>query len=205
MKLVIIGGNSGTGSILAELACQAGHGVTTVSRSGSASAPAQIKQLTGDASDPLFAAQAIAGADAVAITVGGSKGRKNARTSVTRSIIHAMGQHSPQRLLVQSSLGAGNSAAQLPGAIGLLTKVLLAKPLADHNEQEKLVENSGLQWSIVRPTGLANKPATGSWTALRVGEPGRLGGSISRRDLAAFMLQMLHDPDTVQQAYGISN
>ncbi|MFD1375652.1 NAD(P)-dependent oxidoreductase [Micrococcus antarcticus] len=205
MKLVIIGGNSGTGAALAELARQASHEVTVVSRSGSRTAHGQINQLNGDASDPEFAVQAIAGADAVAITVGGSKGKKNARTSVTRSVTHAMQANGPQRLLIQSSLGAGNSGSQLPGVIGLISKMLLAKPLADHTEQEKLVEDSGLDWSIVRPTGLGSKPALGKWTALQVGEPGRLGGSITRDDLAAFMLETLQSNQSISKGYGVSN
>lgn len=205
MKLVIIGGNGGTGAALAELARQASHEVTVVSRSGSSTAHDQITQLKGDAADPVFAAQAITGADAVAITVGGSKGHENARTSVTRSVVRAMQAKGPQRLLIQSSLGAGNSASQLPGVIGFLSKILLAKPLADHSEQEKLVEDSGLDWSIVRPTGLGNKPALGTWTALQVGEPGRLGGTITRADLAAFMLHTLESEQSIGKAYGISN
>lgn len=205
MKLVIIGGNGGTGALLAKLAREANHEVTVVSRSAAHAADEQITHIQADASDPLLAAQAIAGADAVAITVGGSKGKQNARTSVTRSVVHAMEQNGPKRLLIQSSLGAGNSGTQLPGVIGFVSKVLLAKPLADHTEQKKLVENSALDWSIVRPTGLNNKPALGKWTALQVGESGRLGETITRHDLAAFMLQTLENEQSIHKAYGISN
>ena len=106
---------------------------------------------------------------------------------------------------VQSSLGAGDSISQLPGAIGFITKVLLAKSLTDHIAQEELVQASGLEWNIVRRTGLNNKPGTGSWIALEVGEAGRLNGSISRHDLAAFMLQVLSDPIIVHKAFGISS
>lgn len=211
MKLVIIGGNHGTGAVLAEQARLANHQVTIVSRSGSDAAHPQIVQVKADATDPLALAEALSGADAVVITVGGSKGVKLARTAVTGSVIQAMqtlqatAGNGPRRLLVQSSLGAGNSATQLPGAIGLITKVLLAAPLKDHNQQEQLVTGSGLDWSIVRPTGLSNKPATGKWTALQVDEVGKLGGSITRADLAAFMLATLEDAQSTGKAYGISN
>ncbi|ANE03644.1 hypothetical protein ccrud_05060 [Corynebacterium crudilactis] len=90
MKLLIIGGNSGTGALLAEAALAQSHEVTVVSRSGSTTADPRIKQLNGDASDPGFITSAIHGADAVAITVGGSKGVKNARSHVTETVIGAV-------------------------------------------------------------------------------------------------------------------
>lgn len=204
MKLVIIGGNSGTGALLAELARAQSHAVTVVSRSGSVTAHSDIRQVKGDATDQHVVAQAIAGADAVVITVGGSKGNKRARTDVTRAVVAAMAEEGPRRLLVQSSLGAGDSGNQLPGFIGAITKLLLAGPLADHSAQEEIVRASALDWNIVRPTGLSKKPGSGSWTALEVGESGAFKGTISRQDLAQFMLQLVTDPQESHKAYGVS-
>lgn len=36
----------------------------------------------------------------------------------------------------------------------------------------------GLDWTIVRPSGLTDKPAAGSWQALETSEPGTLCGLI---------------------------
>lgn len=202
MKITIIGGSKGTGAALAALARDTGHEVTVLSRSGSA--PAGVRSLTGDATDRATAGEAVAGADAVVVTVGGAKGSRRHRTEVTRAVVDAMGTHGVRRLLVQSSLGSGDSATQLPGVLGFVTKVLLAAPLADHNEQESVVMGSGLDWTIVRPTGLTNKPAEGAWQALQVGEPGRLKGTITRADLAAFMLEALEDVAAISTAYGVS-
>lgn len=63
----------------------------------------------------------------------------------------------------------------------------------------------GLDWTIVRPTGLTDKPATGAWRALEPSQEGKLGGTITRADLAAFMLQALTDDATIGSAVGISN
>ena len=110
-----------------------------------------------------------------------------------------------RRLVVQSSLGAGDSGSQLPGPLGLLTRILLAKPLADHNEQEAVVRDSGLDWTIVRPTGLTDKEPAGTWRALEPGEDGKLRGSIPRRDLAACMLGILTEESTIGKALGVSS
>ncbi|MFZ3452517.1 NAD(P)-dependent oxidoreductase [Arthrobacter sp. 7Tela_A1] len=203
MKITIIGGSKGTGAQLAAQARKAGHEVTVLSRSGNA--PEGIHVVRGDATDPAVAGQAVAGADAVVITVGGAKGVPNQRAAVTRAVIEAMKKEDVQRLMVQSSLGAGDSGSQMPAPLRMAMKVALAKPLADHNEQEAAIQSSGLDWTIVRPTGLTDKDPIGSWQALQTSEPGTLRGSIPRADLAACMLGLLDDPASIGKAVGVSS
>lgn len=203
MNLTVIGGSQGTGAIVAELAREAGHEVTVLSRSGRA--PSGVRSVTGDATDPAVARQAVEGADAVVVTVGGAKGVRRQRATVTRSVITAMAGAGVHRLVVQSSLGAGDSGSQMPLPLRLVMKAVLAAPLADHDEQESAVRASGLDWTIVRPTGLTTKPATGRWRALQVGEPGTLGGSIPRADLAAYLLEAVSNEALVGRAVGISS
>lgn len=203
MKITIVGGSKGTGAELASAAREAGHEVTVLSRSGRA--PAGVRVITGDAADPAVASRAVTGADAVVVTVGGAKGVAHQRSAVTRTVIGAMQEAGVRRLVVQSSLGAGDSGSQLPGPLGLITRVLLAKPLADHNEQESAVQGSGLDWTIVRPTGLTDKDPAGTWRALEPGDSGKLKGSIPRRDLAACLLGILTDDSTIGKALGVSS
>ncbi|WP_104101497.1 NAD(P)-dependent oxidoreductase [Arthrobacter sp. 08Y14] len=203
MKITIVGGSKGTGAQLAALAQAAGHEVTVVSRSGNA--PAGVHAVSGDATDPAVAARAVAGADAVVVTVGGAKGVSRQRATVTESVIGAMQKAGVHRLLVQSSLGAGDSGSQMPAPLRLVMQAVLAKALADHNKQEAAVQSSGLEWTIVRPTGLTDKEPTGTWKALTTGDGGRLGGSIPRRDLAACMLGLLTDDSSVGKALGVSS
>ncbi|MDV8002549.1 NAD(P)-dependent oxidoreductase [Rhodococcus sp. IEGM 1408] len=203
MKLSIIGGSQGTGALLAELARDAGHEVTVVSRSGTA--PAGVRTVVGSATDPAVAREAVTGADAIVITVGGAKGVRRQRAEVTRSVVAAMTETGARRLVVQSSLGAGDSGTQMPLPLRLVMKVLLAAPLADHNAQESVVATSGLDWTVVRPTGLTARPGTGSWRVHEVGDGGKLGGTIPRADLAAYLLEVLSDDALVGRAVGISS
>lgn len=202
MKITVIGGSQGTGSLLAVLAAERGHEATALSRRGTA--PAGVRGVAGDARDAEVLAAALAGADAVVVCVGGAKGVDHQRSAVTRAVIAAMQAAGVRRLVVQSSLGAGDSGSQLPGAIGWITKLVLKGPLADHDEQEAAVTASGLDWTIVRPTGLTNRPGTGSWLALEPTEEGTLKGSITRQDLAAMLLSTLEDEATVGRALGVS-
>lgn len=203
MKITIVGGSHGTGALLASLAQEAGHEVTAVSRSGDV--PAGVRRVVGDASDPAVASEAVAGADAVLVTVGGAKGVHHQRAAVTRAVIDAMRAAGVRRLVVQSSLGAGGSASQIPGPARAITSLFLAKPLADHNEQESAVTTSGLDWTIVRPSGLTNKEPTGSWRALEATSDAKLAGTIPRADLAAYLLTVPADDTAVGKAYGISS
>ena len=202
MKITIVGGSAGTGAELASLAHEAGHEVTALSRTGRA--PAGVRAMAGDASDSAVVSAAISGADAVVVTVGGAKGVAHQRAAVTRAVIAAMQKEGVRRLVVQSSLGAGDSGSQLPAPLRLLMRTVLAKALADHNEQEAAVQSSSLDWTIVRPTGLTNKEPAGTWKALTTDDDGRLGGSIPRRDLAACMLGVLTDDSTIGKALGVS-
>ncbi|GAA3294950.1 NAD(P)-dependent oxidoreductase [Arthrobacter citreus] len=203
MKITIIGGSGGTGAELASLAQAAGHDVTVLSRSGRA--PAGVRAVAGNATDPDTAASAVSGADAVVVTVGRAKGVAHQRTAVTRAVITAMQREGVRRLLVQSSLGAGDSGKQMPAPLRLLMQVALAKALADHNEQEAAVKASGLDWTIVRPTGLTNKEPAGTWKALKTDDKGTLGGTVPRRDLAACMLDILGDNSSIGTAPGVSS
>lgn len=203
MNITVVGGSQGTGEQVAIAATQAGHEVTVVSRSGNV--PAGTTAVVGSATDLGVARAAVEGADAVVITVGAAKGMKHARTAVTRSVIKAMQETGARRLVVQSSLGAGDSGKQLPVPLRQLMKVLLAKPLADHNEQEAAVKESGLEWTIVRPTGLKNAPALGTWQAHEVSEGETLGGTVPRADLAAYLLEVVEDDSTIGKAFGISS
>lgn len=203
MNITIIGGSKGTGAQLATVAIDADHDVTVVSRSGTAPAGAGV--VAGDASDAGVLREAITGADAVVVTVGGAKGVEHQRAKVTKAVIAAMEDSSVRRLVVQSSLGAGDSGSQMPARLRVLMKAVLAKPLADHDEREAAVFASGLDWTVVRPTGLKDKPATGSWRALEVSDEGTLSGSIPRADLAACILGVLGDDATIGKALGVSS
>lgn len=202
MNLTIIGGSQGTGASLAQQALAAGHQVTVVSRRGKGPAGARI--VTGSATDPRVLADALTNANAVVITVGAAKDNPTQRTEVTRAVVEAMNVAGVRRILVQSSLGAGDSMQQLPALLRPVMKVVLAKPLADHNTQEMAVQASNLDWTIVRPAGLKDGDGTGTWKAHTTDEKSTLKATVQRADVAAYILSVLEDPDTFNTAVGIS-
>lgn len=203
MRITVVGGNRGTGAQVVALAARAGHEVVSLSRSGAASAPAGVRALAGDALDPEVVAQAVAGADAVVVTIGGAAGSERHRTRVTESVIAAMQAAGVSRLVVQSSLGVGDSMSLMAAPGRLIARTLLAKALADHASQEAAVAASGLDWTVVRPGGLNDGAATGHFIAQETREGRPMKSSVSRADVAAQILRLLEDHSTVGRAYAI--
>ena len=200
MNITVVGGNSGSGAQVVRLAAEAGHAVTCLSRRGSANGSGQVRDLAGDATDPGVVRSAVEGADAVVITVGGAAGADRNRAEVTASIIAAMKAAGVRRLIAHSSLGVGDSMKLMPAPVRVFARTVLGRALADHAEQEAAVEASGLDWTIVRPGGLTDDPATGSYVAQTTAEGRRMKNRIGRADVAAYILSILEDPTSYGKA-----
>jgi uncharacterized protein YbjT (DUF2867 family) len=68
---------------------------------------------------------------------------------------------------------------------------------------EEQIRESGLDWTIVRPPRLTNGPASGTYrTAIDRNLP--RGLTVSRADLAAYMLAIVGDPATINHHIGIA-
>jgi putative NADH-flavin reductase len=208
MKLLVFGSTGGTGRELVKQALKQGHEVTAFARS-----PDKLSDLThpslqvvrGDVLDPAAVEKAVAGHDAVLCAIGTGAGRSTLREEGTRNIVRAMEKAGVQRLICQSSMGVGDSRANL----GFLTKylivpVFLRHAFADHERQEAVVKESTLDWIIVRPPHLKDGPWTGTY---RHGFPTTdtdIQGKISRADVADFMLKQLADTTYLHQTPGVS-
>ena len=202
MRITVVGGNKGTGAQVVRLATEAGHEVTCLSRSGGV-LPDGVRSLVGDALDADVARGAVAGADAVVVTVGGTAGSDRNRTAVTRSVIAAMADAGVRRLIVHSSLGVGDSMGLIAGPARLFVKAVLGRALADHAEQEAAVAASGLDWTVVRPGGLTDGPATGAYVAQESAERRPMKSRIARADVAVYIVGVLDDPASFGRAVAL--
>jgi uncharacterized protein YbjT (DUF2867 family) len=87
--------------------------------------------------------------------------------------------------------------------LGPLTKAALRKVFADLARMEDLLRDSGLDWTVVRPPRLTDKPVTGTYRTAQ-GQNLRRGLFISRADVAHLMLRVLGQPDTIHRTIGIA-
>lgn len=196
----MVGGSKGTGAQVVQMATKAGHLVTSLSRTGGTSLAEGVRDIEGDALDAAVARSVVADADAVVVTVGGGAGSDRHRAEVTRSLIAAMRDAGVRRLVVQSSLGVGDSMNLMSGPARVFARTVLGRALADHAEQEAAVAASGLDWTVVRPGGLSDGPATGDYVVQETAEGRPMKGRIARADVAAYVVSILDEPATFGQA-----
>jgi putative NADH-flavin reductase len=205
MKLIIFGATGGTGRQCVDQALAQGHQVTAFVRQPAALA-VQHPDLTiiqGDITDHDAMQRAIPGHDVV-ISALGTRGGPAVLPEGTRNILEAMASHGVRRSLWVSSFGAGDSLQQM-GWLSqtLIVKGLLRQAIQEKNAQEQIILASGGDWIIARPGGLTDGPLTGAY---RVTGPGDKVGrpSISRADVADFMLKNLTDDRYVRKAVGLT-
>ena len=206
MKVIIFGATGTVGSLMVEKALSQGHSVTAFARKSSAltSTHEALTRHAGDVLDRDAVADAVQEHDAVLIALGaGRKG--NVRSEGTRNILDAMKQHGVQRLVCQSTIGAGDSRPLLNFFWKRIMFGLLLRPaFADHQAQEIDVKNSDLEWTIVRPAAFTDGPSTNSY---KHGFPSTLKNlslKISRSDVADFMLKQLTDKTYIRQTPSLS-
>jgi putative NADH-flavin reductase len=147
--------------------------------------------IQGDIALPETVRKAIPGNDAVLSALGTRNLRANTLLSdAAEVIVRTMESSGVRRLLWESSLGIGETRAQLgPLYNWFLIPVLLRNVFADKERQEAIIKSSKVDWTIVQPAGLTNGPRTGSYRAGPNVCRGRLFPRISRADVADFMLR----------------
>ena len=95
-----------------------------------------------------------------------------------------------RHLIVQSSFGVGDSRRDAGLLERLFYALLLRGAYADKLLQEQAVRESGLDYTIVRPTRLTMAAGTGRYTT-------RVGPGIARADVARFILDALRTSEYV--------
>ena len=194
-KILVLGATGGTGRVIVSQALARGHEVTALVRSPAKAGDLQgANLLVGDARDEGALRQALKGKDAVVSALGtpASPFREvTLLSAATRALVSAMKAERVSRLVCITGLGAGDSAGHGGFVFDkLIFPLLLRKVYADKNRQEAIVRDSGLDWVLVRPSVLNDKPGGRPVRAL-TDLSGFHGGSISRADVATFVLDQL--------------
>ncbi len=120
------------------------------------------------------------------------------------AIIGAMTHHDVRRLVLTSTLGEGDSTANTPFPVKVLLATFLRGATRDKAAMEGAARNSDLDWVITRPAVLTDKPATGNIRIYRSPSAER-AHSITRIDLASFLLDQLTSNDNLRNAVTIAN
>jgi putative NADH-flavin reductase len=194
-KLLVVGATGGTGRLIVSQALKRGHEVTALVRSPEKASDLKgAKLVVGDVRDEKALREALKGQDAVVSALGtpASPFREvTLLSTATSALVNAMKAEHVSRLVCITGMGAGDSAGH-GGFVfdNLIFPLLLKKVYADKNRQEAVVRDSGLDWVLVRPSVLNDKPSRGSIRAL-TDLADFHGGNISRGDVATFVLDQV--------------
>ena len=216
MKLTVFGASGGTGSQVVVRALAAGYQVLAVVRDPARLAvPAHpaLDVTAADVMNPAAIGDLVAGRDAVVSAIGPSRRPEEKKTRTApvcadsaRSIAAAMQAAGTRRLVVVSASGpfTGGDGPLLRYAAKPIVRRLLKDAFADLVAMEAVVRASGLDWTILRPPALTDKPPTGRYRTRRELNV-RRGLWVSRADLAHLILAACGDPGTCHATISIAN
>jgi len=186
MNLLILGGTGRTGRLVVEQALAAGHDATALVRSPEKLAvpSSRLRVVVGRATDAADVARAMAGVDAVISTLGGGG---SVILDSTRAIVGAARRTGVTRVVLMSSFLA--EADRFAAPARLLIKLTRGSAIDDKLAGEKLLRQSDLDWTIAYPSRLTDGPATGSVRVQAEGAKRRITESISREDVARWLVE----------------
>lgn len=200
MKLFVIGATGRTGREIVEQALARGHDVTAFVRSRGTITlrNERLTVLKGNATDENELSKAMQNHDAVLSTLGPRHPFKPG------SLLHdsalattqAMKRSGVKRLVILSA------AAHFPGIPNRILSFVLRNHMRDSLVMEKIVQADGLDWTIARPPRLTQEEY--STYRSREGAAPKMGFTLSRKAVAAFMLDAIEQKKHLKKIVGIA-
>jgi uncharacterized protein YbjT (DUF2867 family) len=201
MKVLVAGAHGKTARRLVRMLVEDGHEVRGLVRKEE-----QMPDVDDDGAEPVLVdleeegvdavGRAVEGCDAVIFAAGAGPGSGAARKETMDyggavKLVEAAEQHDARRYLMLSSMGAGDPE----GGSGAMRPYLRAKARADERLQE-----SGLDYTIIRPGSLTDEEETGG---IEAAESLGRRGEISRADVARAFAEALELESTYGKTFEI--
>jgi putative NADH-flavin reductase len=208
LKLVVLGATGGTGLELVRQAVGRGHFVTAFVRS-----PERLKEFQahidikqGELLNSASLQQVMQGQDAVLSGFGPrvpiSKADANLLERFARALTTAMPRAGVRRVIVESVAFLFKNSIFPPAY--LLGRLLFPRTVADASEMERIFASTDLDWTMVRPPELTDKPYTGKYR-MREGHLPRFGLKVSRADVADLMIKLAENHAAIRKVVGVAN
>ena len=197
MRVLVAGANGQVGQHIVRFLAEGGHEVRAVIRNED-----QVPRLRELGGEPIVAdlegevGHTVEGCDAVIFSAGGGPGSgAEKKETVDRQgavkLIEAAKEHGARRYIMVSAMGAADPESGSEA----MQPYLFAKARAD-----QALEESGLDYTIVRPGSLTDDPGTGTVEAAE--SLGRRG-EIPREDTARVIAVALEKENTFGKAFEV--
>ncbi|MEE2855096.1 MAG: NAD(P)H-binding protein [Actinomycetota bacterium] len=212
MRCTVFGATGGIGRLVVDQLLAAGHDVTAYAR-----APQKLgithERLTvlgGELSDHAAVTKAIAGADVVISALGPSLDRRVGGSELsegTRAIVAAMRAAEARRLiaLATPSVTDPRDRPTFRGRIiPAIARVLFPNGFAEIVSMTQAITGSDLDWTVARIIRPTDKAVKGTARSGFLGVD-QVGWTMTRADIAAFMVAQIADRRYVRALPAISN
>ncbi|WP_416980707.1 NAD(P)-dependent oxidoreductase [Streptomyces sp. T028] len=209
--LLILGGTGRTGIHVLKEAAERGHRVRALVRHPDAvQAPAGVELIQGTPANIDDLRKAASGTNAVISTLNNSRASDNPwakpvsppmfMTDATRNTLTVMQEEGIHRIVVTSTMGAGDDWARINPVFRALIKISNLKAgFDDHHGVDRLLRASDVDWTLARAVALSDKPMSGALHAAEAGTE-KPGARINRGDLARFLLNTLEQDTWIRKA-----
>ena len=208
MNITIIGASAGVGLETVKRGLDRNHSITTLSRTGiEIEENRSLNVIIGDATNKADVLNSIQGADALIVTLGTGKNMK-ATTLFSDFAKLIVEIHSENKIAIPiifvTGFGAGESKNYVSWLVRLFLKYMLKDVYADKTKMEEIITHSDLNWTVVRPGRLLDKPLTEKYRTENKLFKGISIGGINRADVADFLIKQAEKQTELKKYVGIS-
>lgn len=209
LNILIIGGTGKTGLELIKQGLEKGYIITALVKDPNKLKlnHSNLRKVKGDTLKPESFGATFQGQDAVLSALGHKKFfiKTTILSKGTENIIAEMNKHSIKRFICITSLGINDSRFKLGLYYTLFViPVIIYFYFLDKAKQEKIIMESNLEWTIIRPGQLTNGKKRMKYKhGLELGHY-IFTKIISRSNVAHFMLRQLEDKTYLRKAVGVT-
>lgn len=188
-EVVVFGGTGDVGRIIVQKLILTKSLVKVLTRTPKSSEMEnEPEYVIGNVLDDGIVKATIDNDDTVIIALGFNNSSLDTMSKGTQNIVSAMLEKGCNRVICLSAQGAGDSWDHMPDSFKemVIKDSILSASFKDHTNQENIIEKSGLDWTIVRPTEIVDSPESGNYLINGFSE--NPSYQISKYDVAQFIV-----------------
>jgi putative NADH-flavin reductase len=209
LNLVVLGANGGIGNMVVRQALNAGHNVTAILRT-----PGKIEIrhpnlqiVRGNVMKPGTLNEYLKNKDVVISAIGNSSLKKTTLYSMgNKNLIDSLNSVGVTRAFYISASGLEVNPTHsllVRLATRFILQTLLRNMYSDLWAMEKIIKESNIDWTIIRPPRLLDRPVTGNYRTAIEGFLNN-GLKISRADVAHFIVNNLTNETIVRKVVEVA-
>jgi len=215
MKILLFGATGRTGKLILQKAAEAGDEVVAIVRDKSKLNGINAEIVQGTPYERGTVLRVIKGCDAVISTLNVSRTTdspwaklRSPKDLISRSIQNAlegMKANNIKRIIVLSTLGAGDSRKKMPMLFNLFISMTnLRYAFKDHTRQEKILAQSDSDWTVIRLPMLTSEEGENK-VLVNMGDGTRLNRKVNRETVSKFILNIINEEKYFKKKIAISN